>query len=108
MGGFSLLVKLHWEGSTISGAILSSLNSNTKQIFHITEEKKYILYYKYPIPWQILSLCVFRTNKLDRVAPLMTDPPPTNSTTMHRRLVCEDRNLCLGGTAYLPGPTKTP
>ena len=24
----------------------------------------------------------------------------------HSRLVCQDRNVCLGGTAYLPGPAK--
>ena len=42
--------------------------------------------------------------KLDMVAPLMTNPPLTNSTTMH--LVGQDSNLCLGDTSYLPGPEK--
>ena len=41
-------------------------------------------------------------SKIDGVAPLIADPPPANSTTMHSRLVCQDRNLCLGSTAYLP------
>ena len=27
---------------------------------------------------------------------------------MHSMLVRQDRNLCLGGTAYLPGPAKPP
>ena len=31
-----------------------------------------------------------------------TDPPPTNSTTMHSRLVCQDRHFCFGEQAYLP------
>ena len=31
------------------------------------------------------------------------DPPPTNSTTIHMRLVCQDQHLYLGGTEYLPG-----
>ena len=43
---------------------------------------------------------------LDGVVPLMTDPPPTNSTIMLSRLVYQDINLCLGGTAYMPGPAR--
>ena len=35
-----------------------------------------------------------RLLKLDGVAPL-TNPPPTNFTTMPSRLICQDRNLCL-------------
>ena len=38
-------------------------------------------------------------------APAM-DLPPANSTTLHIRLVCLNRNLYLGGTAYIPGPAK--
>ena len=30
---------------------------------------------------------------LDRVAPLIAEPPPYNCTIMHRRLFCQDRNL---------------
>ena len=33
--------------------------------------------------------------KLDRVAPLTGDPPPSNSTTMHIRLVLQDTNVCI-------------
>ena len=40
------------------------------------------------------------------VAPLITDPPPANSTTMHSRLVCQDKNGYLVCTAYLTGPKK--
>ena len=36
------------------------------------------------------------------VEPLIAVHPSTNSTTMHGRLVCQDRNLCLGKTPYLP------
>ena len=43
---------------------------------------------------------------IDRVAKLIAYLPPANSTTMHSRLVCQDRNLCLGSTAYLPGLVK--
>ena len=46
--------------------------------------------------------------KLDRVASLIADLPPANSTTMHSRLAYQDNNLCLGGTAYLPGLAKPP
>ena len=34
--------------------------------------------------------------KLDRVALLNAEPPPDQSTTMHSRVVCQDRNLCFG------------
>ena len=33
---------------------------------------------------------------------------PSNSTTMHSILVRQANNLCLGGTAYMPGPVKPP
>ena len=36
-------------------------------------------------------------NKLDGVALLIAEPPPANSTTMHSRMVWQDRNACLGG-----------
>ena len=39
--------------------------------------------------------------KLDMVALLIADHPPANSTTIHNMLVCQDRNSCLGGTAYI-------
>ena len=42
------------------------------------------------------------TCKLDGVVPLIPDPPPANSTTMHSRLVWQDQNLCLCGTANFP------
>ena len=38
--------------------------------------------------------------KLDGVAPLIADPFPVNSTPMHIRLVCKDRNLCLGSVTH--------
>ena len=34
--------------------------------------------------------------KLDGVAPLIPDPSFANSITMHSRLACQDRNLCIG------------
>ena len=34
-----------------------------------------------------------RKEKLDGVAPLIENPPLVNSTTMHNRLVRQDRNL---------------
>ena len=45
--------------------------------------------------------------KTNRIAPLM-NPPPATSTTMHSRLTCQDRNLCLGDTAIFQGPGKPP
>ena len=30
------------------------------------------------------------------------DPPPANSPTMHKRLIPQDRNACLGEPAYFP------
>ena len=36
------------------------------------------------------------------LAPIIPDPPPTNFTTMHSRLVRSDRHLCHGSTAYFP------
>ena len=47
-------------------------------------------------------------NKLDKVSPLIADPPSANSTTMHRRLVRQDIHLYLGGTTFWPGPEKPP
>ena len=45
--------------------------------------------------------------KTNRIAPLMTNPPPATSiTTMHSRLICQERNLCFGDTANFPGPGK--
>ena len=38
---------------------------------------------------------------LDWVAPLIADPPQCNSTTMHSRLVRQDRNVCINRTVYL-------
>ena len=35
-----------------------------------------------------------------RSAQVMTDPLLTNSTTMHSRLVCQDRHFYFGGTVY--------
>ena len=32
--------------------------------------------------------------------------PPAHPTTMHIKAVCYDKNLCLGGPAYLPGLAK--
>ena len=49
---------------------------------------------------------LLKAEKIERVVPLITDPPPTNSTTIHSRLVHEDHNLFLEGTTYLPGPAK--
>ena len=43
---------------------------------------------------------------LDEVALLIADPSPANCINMHCRLVCQDRNICLGKAAYLPGPAK--
>ena len=45
--------------------------------------------------WFVWHKCKIYS-KLDRVAPLIGDPPPANSTTMHSRVVCQDWNLCLG------------
>ena len=47
-------------------------------------------------------------SKLDWLAPLITYAPAANSTTMHIRVVCQYRNLCLGEPAYLPCPAKLP
>ena len=44
--------------------------------------------------------------KLDGVIPLIADPPPANYAALHIRLVCQERNLCLGCTAYLSGPVN--
>ena len=41
-------------------------------------------------------------HKIDRVAPLIADPPPANSITMRSWVVCHDRNLCLGQPVYFP------
>ena len=30
-------------------------------------------------------------------------PPPAYSATKHSRLVCKDKNVCMGKPAYLPG-----
>ena len=39
-----------------------------------------------------------------RLGSLVDDrPSPSNSAAMHSRLVLQDRHLCLGGTAYIPG-----
>ena len=46
--------------------------------------------------------------QLDRVAPLIADSPPANSTTMHSKLVPKNINLYLGKPAYLLGLAKTP
>ena len=35
-------------------------------------------------------------------------PSPANFTTMQRRFVCKDRNLCLVKPPYLPSPAKLP
>ena len=59
------------------------------------------------------------TNKQKSVKPHLSstptataiDPTPANSPTIHRRLVQEDRNVCLGEPAYLPKnpqPYKNP
>ena len=48
----------------------------------------------------------FKLQKLDGVALLIADPPPFNSTTTHRRLINQEKNLCFGSIAYLPGPAK--
>ena len=44
--------------------------------------------------------------KTNRIAPLMANPPPATSTTMHSRLIRKDRKLCFGYTANFPGPGK--
>ena len=45
--------------------------------------------------------------KTNRIALLMANPPPaTSTTTMHSRLICQDRNLCFGDTVNFPGPGK--
>ena len=49
-------------------------------------------------PWQKYTPIV---SKLGRVAPLIADPPPANSTTVYK-----DRHLRLDGTVYLPGPVR--
>ena len=48
------------------------------------------------------------SKKLDGTPLLIADPPPSNSNTMYSRLGCQLRSLCLCGTAYLPGPAKSP
>ena len=55
-----------------------------------------------------LSTCVDSSMdiKTRRVAPLITHPLPAHFNTMHSRLARQDRNLCLGGTAYLASPAK--
>ena len=56
----------------------------------------------------IISPCVRMVasiSKLGRIAPFIANPPPAYSN-MHSRLVQKDRNLCLGKTAYFPGPAK--
>ena len=35
---------------------------------------------------------------------MIPDPPAANSTTIHSRLVYQDKNLCFGSTAYVSGP----
>ena len=44
--------------------------------------------------------------KLDGVAQSIVDPHPAIFITMHSKLVRQDRNSCLGGTAYLQGSNK--
>ena len=47
------------------------------------------------------TLKQFIYKKVDWVALLILDPPHVISTTIPNRLVCQDRNLCLGEPAYL-------
>ena len=49
------------------------------------------------------NLTFLQIYKLDWVALMIADPARDTSTTKHRRLGCQDRNLCCGGTAYLSG-----
>ena len=46
-------------------------------------------------------------NLLDGVAMLLADLPPANSTTMHSRLVCQDRNLCFDWNIIFARSDKT-
>ena len=71
---------------------------------------------------QIITFCILHHNtfsghmtplyempyqsKTRQVAPLTEDPAPANFPTMHSRAVAQDTNLCLSGTAWLPGPAK--
>ena len=47
--------------------------------------------------WAILAICLNDHR-----------PSPANSITMQSRLVHHDRNLCCGGTVFLPGSAKLP
>ena len=58
----------------------------------------------YNIQLKQSSLYIKTITKFDGVALLIANHPPANSTTMHIRLVCQDINVCLDGTSYLPGP----
>ena len=46
--------------------------------------------------------------KLDRVDPLIADPPLANSTTIHSRLVRQNINLFLEGKTLFARSKKTP
>ena len=69
---------------------------------------------EYWLKWQLERsqggeiLVVYFYYKLDGVAPLVADPPQCNSTTMHSRLVFQDRNVCRGETPFLFVPAKPP
>ena len=45
---------------------------------------------------------VAHISKQDGLAPLDAYPHPGNSTFMHSRLVCQENNVCICSTAYLP------
>ena len=57
-----------------------------------------------------LLACVDISNKMKsrRGSPINCLPSPFYSSSMHRKLFRQNRNVCLCGTAYLPGPKKTP
>ena len=54
-----------------------------------------------------MRLVYIKQQKIDGEALLKADPPPANSSTLRSGLVRQERNLCLGGTAYLSGPAKS-
>ena len=63
------------------------------------------------IYFTVIGTGVWKTNvdeqkTLDRVALLIADPPPANSTSMNSRLLRQDRSLYIGGTAYMPCQEK--
>ena len=61
-----------------------------------------ITYFTYITTVTLTRMSLFTNKKLDGVAPLIAIPPPDNSTTMHSRLVCQNRNVCFAVQPICP------